>query len=715
MFIYLPLWFSFGAIFYLALRVATARVGGSLNGPTLVVLSAIALLVLVLASVLQPVARVGLALAALGVGAVAASLLWGQRSKSDSGPVKRDGDAGKFADVLRKLIGPESQAPPEREKLDIGRALIVGAAALFVAFAALQYDNNIIRSITKFSAGEVVSVEFSQSGQNSKGSSGGAFLVGNGQVAALPRTQSVLYVTDQLSQLHQIMEREERLASVVSGSDAPKYIDYLNQGFKAFVGQCVSPLAVNLSVLQKNNRSEFPTVGGIPSISFLLRGLYDGAKDRHKVEIDRGRGIDQAIIDYENIVNIAIKNIGVSLLNTGCKDYFAPKPGKSPPVPDRSLNYILNTSYMIMDNSYKAKYDNYINSNILGYLASLTAFAEFVDGNRESGVRLLDDRISEELRWLEVIRHMESVEKPYLIARKQALIVRLIRWETALIEFIQEPTPSPTLDEIAFGRFVSGIQLYPIDVSNIYKSKVALHGLIGTTIGRAELGCLDGMPSGDVLAHEAFWDSVYTHFVLMNNALTFAARNGAIILSLNWEGNSKLRPEIPGGWSQRDLITNLDRWASELVKVAPHLNCLRGENVKISSTPTADFLESVGNYYEMKGNNFGAAVAARAEAYDDADTGPVQRAEDRIKSLCYAKIMFNRASESLKQTSSENLEQTAGETKVTTDDSFDDAIQYYDDYSFQRKLIDRSTSIAAQLTQSYTPSQLDSYCPSSYP
>ena len=149
--------------------------------------------------------------------------------------MKRDGDAGKFADVLRKLIGPESQAPPEREKLDIGRALIVGAAALFVAFAALQYDNNIIRSITKFSAGEVVSVEFSQSGQNSKGSSGGAFLVGNGQVAALPRTQSVLYVTDQLSQLHQIMEREERLASVVSGSDAPKYIDYLNQGFKAFV------------------------------------------------------------------------------------------------------------------------------------------------------------------------------------------------------------------------------------------------------------------------------------------------------------------------------------------------------------------------------------------------------------------------------------------------------------------------------------------------
>jgi hypothetical protein len=713
-FIYLPLWFSFGAIFYLALRVATARVGGSLNGPTVSVLSLIALIVLVSASVLQPVARVGLALAAVAVGATTASLLWGAPStKSDRGPAKREGDAGKFTDVLRTIVGAQSEATPEREKLDIGRALVVGAASLFVVFAALQYDYKILRSITKFSAGEVVSVEFSQSGQNSKGFSGGAFLVQNGQVAALPRTQSVLYVTDQLSQLDKIMEREERLASIISGTDSPKYIDYLNQGFKAFVRQCVSPLAVKLSVLQKNNHSEFPTVGGIPSISFLLRRLYDGAKDRHKVEIDGG--IDQAIIEYENMVNIAIVNIDVSLQNTGCKDYFAPKPGRSPRIPDRSLNYILNTSYMIMDNSYKTKYDNYIYSNILGYLASLTAFAEFVDGNRESGVRLLDDRISEELRWLEVIRRTESVEKPYLIARKQALIVRLIRWETILIEFIQEPTPSPTLDEIAFGRFVSGIQLYPIDVSNIYKSKVALHGLIGTTIGRAESGCLDGVPSGDGLAHEAFWDSVYTHFVLMNNALTFAARNGAIILSLNWEGDSELRPEIPGGWSQRDLIANLDRWASELVKVAPHLNCLQGENVKISSTPTADFLESVGNYYEMKGNNFGAAVAARTDAYDDADTGPVQRAEDRIKSLCYAKIMFNRASESLKQTPSENLEQTPGENKVTTADSFDDAIQYYDDYSFQRKLNDRSTSIAAQLTQSYTPSQLDSYCPSSYP
>jgi hypothetical protein len=288
-FIYLPLWFSFGAIFYLALRVATARFGGSLNGPTVSVLSLIALIVLVSASVLQPVARVGLALAAVAVGATTASLLWGAPStKSDRGPAKREGDAGKFTDVLRTIVGAQSEATPEREKLDIGRALVVGAASLFVVFAALQYDYKILRSITKFSAGEVVSVEFSQSGQNSKGFSGGAFLVQNGQVAALPRTQSVL------SQLDKIMEREERLANIISGSDSPKYIDYLNQGFKAFVRQCVSPLAVKLSVLQKNNHSEFPTVGGIPSISFLLRRLYDGAKDRHKVEIDGG--IDQAIV-----------------------------------------------------------------------------------------------------------------------------------------------------------------------------------------------------------------------------------------------------------------------------------------------------------------------------------------------------------------------------------------------------------------------------------
>ena len=127
------------------------------------------------------------------------------------------------------------------------------------------------------------------------------------------------------------------------------------------------------------------------------------------------------------------------------------------------------------------------------------------------------------------------------------------------------------------------------------------------------------------------------------------------MLSSSWSGYEEFEPRERSSFTQTSLIRELDGYADRLATIlnsqdGDPLGCLKMEDDSVANhVHSSDLFETLGNYFEMKGRNFGAATAARSVDYDDSNSGPVQRAEDRIKALRYAITMYEQASKSLRQ------------------------------------------------------------------
>ena len=200
----------------------------------------------------------------------------------------------------------------------------------------------------------------------------------------------------------------------------------------------------------------------------------------------------------------------------------------------------------------------------------------------------------------------------------------------------------------------------------------------------------------------------------MNNALEYVAKNGEIVLSASWTGDKADRP-LERNPTQSSLIKKLDGFAGRIAKIlhsqtGDPLGCLDreldSENTPLSSfVHSSDLLDTIGNYFEMKGKNFGATAAPRVADYDDSSSGPVQTTEDRIKSLCYSLIMHEEAISSLQKLNLDAGEQTR----------FDKSLFYYDQFEHQRTFANKPAALKDLLNQSYTQGQIHQYCPSAYP
>jgi hypothetical protein len=190
------------------------------------------------------------------------------------------------------------------------------------------------------------------------------------------------------------------------------------------------------------------------------------------------------------------------------------------------------------------------------------------------------------------------------------------------------------------------------------------------------------------------------------------ARNGSIVLSADSDRDFVVKEKRSTRLSQAALIEKLDKWADELARGAGNLDCLRMNNVPIPQEIQADFLETVGSYFETKGKNFGLAAGARTQPFEDQGAGPIQSAEDRIEALCYAKIMYKRARDSVKKIPAEPPTEDAG---LDTPTEFESMLKYYDKVNFEQRLEDKNTSLSAFLTDKYSQGQSERNCPKSYP
>jgi hypothetical protein len=412
-------------------------------------------------------------------------------------------------------------------------------------------------------------------------------------------------------------------------------------------------------------------------------------------------------------------------------------------------------------------------SNALGYLAMLTSLAEFADGNRESAIRLLHDRIDAESQNLSKLQTSAKLAEPndlYLIARKQILIRRLIRVDYNLIELVQDPVRSPALDQIAFDLTIQGIKLDPIllmanqvkqsfdrvglisdqsrggsgflsaSVATLAKSSPAYAAaILADSPNDAKSATTDEAISDDIVIAAlkptpdgrcsdkimsigsekdknttdkriAFYLAVIDHLQFMNNALNYVGKNGEIVLSASWSGDKTDKPR-ERNFTQLALISELDSFAKRLIRILKSqdedpLGCLAREDQTVRGiVHSSDLLASIGSYFEIKGKNFGSAAAPRVADYDESSSGPIQRSEDRIKSLCYALVMYEDALDRLRQ------------SDQPTDDNykFAKSLAYYDQFEHQQTIAGKPAALKELLSETYTPGQIHQYCPSTYP
>jgi hypothetical protein len=273
---------------------------------------------------------------------------------------------------------------------------------------------------------------------------------------------------------------------------------------------------------------------------------------------------------------------------------------------------------------------------------------------RETAIRLLDNRIKRELEKLSPLA--TKLDKPekysgereqnlYNLLRKQILIARLIRWETALIQL---GPSSPDLALVAFGRYVDGIEILTGQRATRY-SVVTLQEYQG--IGqqlifpsekkRNSARCFDDFHALQIEYKTLFWKHIYYNlFRFMNNAVSKAGTNRSVVLSL-----SRNRPSFANTirlfWGIRDdMIKQLDRWADDVVVLAGWIPCLEADGLKslIQPMDPSYFLESAGSYFEMKGYNFGVP----------SEDEPIFDAPARIVASCKAIDILGKAKDTRK-------------------------------------------------------------------
>ena len=175
-------------------------------------------------------------------------------------------------------------------------------------------------------------------------------------------------------------------------------------------------------------------------------------------------------------------------------------------------------------------------------------------------------------------------------------------------------------------------------------------------------------PDGDLRAHCAseiqkkgdnaaklFGNLTFFQISLKNNVLDTVSRNGAAVVA------------------NVDLIGKLDRYADEVARFDVLCPKLLGAG-DVAPDLKARFLDSVGGYWEAKGENFGVS-----DNDQDRRNKIELRSADTIKALCKARIAYAQAGRTLaepteKPTAEEGLDRLDLELSIY--DKSTDPIQY---------------------------------------
>jgi hypothetical protein len=435
-------------------------------------------------------------------------------------------------------------------------------------------------------------------------------------------------VTGQVAILSQSIKQDDRIAALIAGDRTPTYVDATARKLSDFLKGCGGAISANLASLQEKYHSEFPSINVVQlirsggsqngkvgvqlSTSLLLRRLYDslnllGDADDLEQREEAVNSFKRASGDFADAIERYGSEIEFNLTALGQA------------VDEKENCYNLDRTGLWQDMEF---YVGTGVSNTLGYLAALTAFSEFADGNRESAIRLLDDRIAKEID-NETKISKGSASPSYSQARKRALITRLIRWQSNLVELVQTPERSAALDQIQFNRVTTGMQYHPFGLISKDPGKFVLD-----VLGQNSADCPKTIKLSDgrkvILDARkdsvSFYTSLYTEVVFMNNALDYISKNGGAVRSLNWGLDADLIKASRLAVSESDLIRQMDLIADRLLKLSQSnlatgrepLSCLVGEGLPVYQTTLSAFLETVGDYFDSKGRNFGSSAGPPA-------------------------------------------------------------------------------------------------------
>ena len=557
------------------------------------------------------------------------------------------------------------------------RAVFVAAAALLQILVALDYEYRLFHNLTKFSAASV-SVEFGQGAKSQEASPlGNAYpSQQSGVVAAFKRTQGILYATRQLALFGDLMKQDRTFAEMSSGfaqSDDGS-TDPATDELQQFACHDLFETARKLLVVQKSYKSEFPTLGILPSVSLKLRQLYEmdyrvtspgaAAVDVGDVSAVRTRQnlMDQVHDDYDKLE----KDI------SEIYDLMSPRQ-KDESSLDLSNGYCrtLPAGVVRFPVVEVTPDENDTRSVYLGYLAALAAFAEFVDGNRESAIQLLDDRISKEMSAIEALSkagaYPSVASDRFAIAQKEALVLRLIRWEANLIKFAA--SPQDALDTFAAKHRYRDY----VDVVTRALRFLDRDGGIARRIVDPRASCpVDALgaltPLHDKITidmqRKIYFTLLYYKFTYHNNLISVAGANRQIAVD---DGRVDLK-----------LVADLDQWADELPNV--DLSCLKdAAGVKVDDTARSFFWESIGSYRESKGRNFFLADSR----------GPAGES-------CRAITAYRQAKSAYEETPVDD-----GSTELEA------GLSHQDDANYRQRLDDRICAIKGWMKQVYAEGDLD--------
>ncbi len=488
--------------------------------------------------------------------------------------------------------------------------------------------------------------------------------------------EGILYATRQLALFGDLMKQDRTFAEMSSGfaqSDDGS-TDPATDELQQFACHDLFETARKLLVVQKSYKSEFPTLGILPSVSLKLRQLYEmdyrvtspgaAAVDVGDVSAVRTRQnvMDQVHDDYDKLE----KDI------SEIYDLMSPRQ-KDESSLDLSNGYCrtLPAGVVRFPVVEVTPDENDTRSVYLGYLAALAAFAEFVDGNRESAIQLLDDRISKEISAIDALSkagaYPSAATDRFAIAQKEALVLRLIRWEANLIKFAA--SPQDALDTFAAKHRYRDY----VDVVTRALRFLDRDGGIARRIVDPRASCpVDALgaltPLHDKITidmqRKIYFTLLYYKFTYHNNLISVAGANRQVAVD---DGRVDLK-----------LVADLDQWADELPNV--DLSCLKDvAGVKVDDTARSFFWESIGSYRESKGRNFFLADSR----------GPAGES-------CRAITAYRQAKSAYEETPVDD-----GSTELEA------GLSHQDDANYRQRLDDRICAIKGWMKQVYAEGDLD--------
>jgi hypothetical protein len=531
---------------------------------------------------------------ALGIGVVAWFLLVLVKQNADLPPLSHIA----LLAIPATALGAFTASRLDSAKSSTAQLVSIGTALLLLTLSAIDYQDGVFRNLTNFSAGGV-SLAFSSSGEGL--SSGGPEPVVDAQresAAALPRTQAITYVTNQIRRFAAYIDEDSEVARMSAGlvGYQAARLDPDGEKFKIFAVRWLLPVGSVLHFNQDKHNSEFPSLANASQISYLLRKLYDNSISQAKDELKEQNSILSKLkfsfcklavnIEPNDEVLAAIKKDfeqrEKTLFRVGnSPELIYPHAGSLGKEQDDLCAGQAFDAPALKDDDSTAR------SSYLGYLAALTAFAEDAQGNRESAIRLLDERIEEEKKFLSAHHNWAWSDNPdekFLLTLKQLLVLRLMRWQTTLMQFVAPN--SEILKRLAYERYQEYIELSAHVMSNLDPKATTRSAVLISS--RPMEACLGPMPWSPWNDQRFFFSLLYSQIVFENNAV-FSAATVPLVVSPDQEVNSALTAKI-------------DKLAIEVENA--NLPCLKYAGALADESARSYFLESVGEWQAAKLHNF---------------------------------------------------------------------------------------------------------------